>query len=80
MVSTIENRDTIPPQTIEKEDLIAVVLDAVAKEYQAVLMCKRGISVTLLNLEEAMNQHYMQIKGSKSTNDNKKELTLSAFS
>jgi hypothetical protein len=32
-----------------------------------------------LNLEEAMNQHYRQIKGSKPTNDNDKELTLSAF-
>jgi hypothetical protein len=59
-----------------------VVLDAATKEYQAVLTCEqcaRGISVTLLNLEEAMNQHYRQIKGSKPTNDNDKELTLGAF-
>jgi hypothetical protein len=33
-ISTIENRYTTPTQTIEKEDLIAVVLDAVAKTKQ----------------------------------------------
>ncbi len=60
-ISTIENRYTTATQTIEKEDLIAVVLDAAAKDYQAVLTCEqrvRGQSVTLLDLETAMNQHY----------------------
>jgi hypothetical protein len=39
-ISTIENRYTTATQTIEKEDLIAVVLDAAAKDYQAVLTCE----------------------------------------
>jgi hypothetical protein len=66
----------------EKEDLIAVVLDAAANKYQSVLTCEqraRGVGVTLLHLEEAMNQHYRQIKGAKPANDNGKELTLGAF-
>lgn len=60
-ISTIENRYTTATQTIETEDLIAVILDAAAKDYQAVLTCEqrvRGQSVTLLDLETAMNQHY----------------------
>jgi hypothetical protein len=40
----------------------------------------RGINVTLLNLEEAMNEHYRQIKGSKPAPDEtEKELMLGAF-
>jgi hypothetical protein len=81
-ISTIENRYTTAIQQIEKEDLIAVILNAAAKDYQAVLTCKqcvRGIHVMLLNLETAMNQHYRQIKGSKPINKNDKEILLSAF-
>jgi hypothetical protein len=81
-ISTIEDRYTTATQTIEREDLIAVVLDAAAKDYQAVLTCEqrvRGQSATLLDLETAMNQHYRQIKGSKPNNGNDKEMQLSAF-
>jgi hypothetical protein len=81
-ISTVENRYTTAMQQIEKEDLIAVVLDPAAKDYQAVLtcgQCTRGISVTLLHLETLMNQHYRQIKGSKPVNENDKELMLNAF-
>jgi hypothetical protein len=77
-ISTIENRYTTATQ-IEKEDLSVVVLDAAVKDYQAVLTCKqrvKGPSVTLLDLETAMNQHYRQIKGSKPSKDNDKGLTM----
>jgi hypothetical protein len=40
-LSTIENRHTTATQQIEKEDLIAVVLDSATKEYQAVLIEER---------------------------------------
>jgi hypothetical protein len=69
-ISTIKNRYTTPTQTIEKEDLITVVLDAAAKEYQAVLTCEqraRGINITLLNLEEAINQHYSRQRDREKT-------------
>jgi hypothetical protein len=81
-ISTIENRYTTGTQRIEKEDLIAVVLDAANKDYQAVLTCEqrvKGVSVTLLDLETAMNQHYRQIKGTKPSHDNDKEINLGAF-
>jgi hypothetical protein len=81
-MSSIENRYTTPTQTIKKEDLIAVVLDAAANKYQSVLTCQQraqGVGVTLMHLEEAMNQHFRQIKGSRPTNDNDKEWTLGAF-
>ena len=81
-LSTIENRYTTATQRIEKEDLIAVVLDAAAKEYQAVLTCEqrvKGTSIELIDLETAMNQHYRQIKGSKPAGETDKEISLSAF-
>jgi hypothetical protein len=82
-ISTIKNRYTMATQQIEKEDLIAVVLDAANKNYQAILTCEqrvKGISVMLLDLlETAMNQHYCQIKGSKPSHNNDKEINLGAF-
>jgi hypothetical protein len=39
-ISTIQNRCTTAMQQIEKEDLIAVVLNAAAKDYQGVLTCE----------------------------------------
>ncbi len=81
-ISTIENRYTTATQRIDKEDLIAVVLDAASKDYKAILTCEQrmmGTAVTLQDLETAMNQHYRQIKGSKPSAETDKEISLSAF-
>jgi hypothetical protein len=69
---------------IDEEDLIAVILDAVPAEYQAVLTSKqrsKGDTLKQGNLEDAMNQHWRQLNKNKTAKDEDEdaELTLSAI-
>ena len=60
-ISQIENKYNTAAFTIDSADLIAVVLDAAPKEYQAVLTAKQrrqGVNLTINNLEVMMNQHW----------------------
>ncbi len=65
-ISQIENkyRYNTAAFTIDEADLIAVVLDAAPKEYQAVLTAeqrRQGVTLTIADLEITMNQHWRQI-------------------
>jgi hypothetical protein len=71
-ISTIKNRYCAGTQTIDSEDLIAVVLDAATKEYSSIMQCEqriRGTGLTLENLEETMKEYWRQLKGSKPDKD-----------
>jgi hypothetical protein len=61
-------------QKIDEESLMAIVLGAAPKEYKAILtmelMRLQGTALDLSHLEQAMNQHYRLIKGSKPDKEN----------
>ncbi len=83
-LSSIENKYDTSTRQIDEEDLIAVILDAAPKEYKSVLTAEQRVKKTALqlsDLEEAMNQHWHQIKKDDEDNaeEKGKELTLSAF-
>jgi hypothetical protein len=62
--------------TIVEEDMIAIILNAAPAEHQAVLTSEqrsRGTTLTRAHLEEAMNQHWRQIKSKKVSRENKGE-------
>jgi hypothetical protein len=81
-LSKIENKYNTATRKLDEEDLIAVVLDKAPREYQAVLTSEqrfKGDKLTLADLNSAMNQHWRQIKGSGTSEDDGTEVTLSAF-
>jgi hypothetical protein len=58
------------------------VLDAATAEYQPVLTSEqrlRGEDLTLAHLESAMNQHWQQVKSSKTHDDDDTEISLITF-
>ena len=60
-LSGIEEKYMIPGHKIDESDLIAIVLDVATNNYQAVLTAeqrRKGLELTLSNLEDAMYQHY----------------------
>jgi len=62
-LSRIENVYNTATRKIEEDDLIAIVLDKAPKEYQAVLTSEqqiRGADLKLIDLNNAMNQHWRQ--------------------
>ena len=82
-LSSIKNRYNTKKSTIDEADLIAVVLDAAPKEYQAVLtngqLCLTD-ALTLENLSVAMNAHWRNInKSITQKSDGETEIVLSAF-
>jgi predicted pyridoxine 5'-phosphate oxidase superfamily flavin-nucleotide-binding protein len=82
-ISTIKNRYCNgTTRTIDDEDLIAVVLEALTKEYSSILQCEqriRGTGLTVDHLKETMKEYWRQIKGYKPDKDNDKEMQLSGF-
>ena len=53
---------------MDETELIAVVLDAATDEYQSVLMAEqsnRGLSLSLMDLELVMGQHYRKLSKQK---------------
>ena len=81
-ISTIQNRYCTAAQTIDDEDLIAVILDTATKEYSSILQCEQciqGRGLTVDHLKETMKEYLRQLKGSKPNKDNYKEMQLSGF-
>jgi hypothetical protein len=81
----IENRYNTATQTLEEDNMIAVVLGAATSEYQSIVTAKQrrlGGNITLDNLEECMNQYWRQVSARENneSNDEETELTLTAFS
>ena len=68
-ISAVENRYNTGTSQVNKEDLIAVILDAASADYQAVLTSEqrsKGDQLTSSDLEDAMTQLWHQIsKGNK---------------
>ena len=62
--SKVENECNDESSSLDKEDLISVVLDAIEKEHKSVLtseMRQKDDAVTLDNLKEAMDEHHRLI-------------------
>jgi hypothetical protein len=83
-ISSVTNRYNTSTSTIQEEDMIAVILDAAPAEYQTVLTSEQRVKGTALkqaDLEEAMNQHWRQIKkrGGEAKNKEDSELTLASI-
>ena len=81
----IENTYNTKTRKVDKEDLVAVVLDTAPMEHQSVLTIEqstKGDQITLEDLETIMNSHWRKT-GNKSEDsddeDEKEELTLSTF-
>lgn len=67
-ISAIQNRYNNASRKIDEEDLIAVILKAAPKDYQAVLTVEqrvKGDKLVLADLESAMHQHWRQTKANK---------------
>jgi hypothetical protein len=67
-ISAIQNRYNNASRKIDEEDLIAVILKAAPKDYQAVLTVEqrvKGDNLVLADLESAMHQHWRQTKANK---------------
>ncbi len=63
--------------------MIAVILKAAPKDYQAVLTVEqrvKGDNLVLADLESAMHQHWRQTKANKDEDKSGNENSLSAFS
>ena len=84
-ISKIENQFST---TINKEDAIAIVMDAAPDEYQAILNTEqraKGDEITLQDLAETMDQQWRSLYGQRKTktitgNDgNDTEVALAAF-
>jgi hypothetical protein len=84
-ISSVTNRYQSSTSAINEEDMIAVILDAAPAEYQAVLTSEqrvKGVALKQADLEEAMNQHWRQIKkkgGAAAADEDEAEITLSAI-
>jgi hypothetical protein len=84
-ISSVTNRYQSSTSAVNEEDMIAVILDAAPAEYQAVLTSEQRVKRVALkqaDLEEAMNQHWRQIKkksGAAATDEDEAEITLSAI-
>ena len=82
-ISAIQNRYNNASRKIDEEDLIAVILKAAPKDYQAVLTVEqrvKGDKLVLADLESAMHQHWRQTKANKDEDKSGNEISLSAFS
>jgi len=67
-ITAIQNRYNNASRKIDEEYLIAVILKAAPKDYQAVLTVEqrfRGDKLLLADLESAMHQHWRQTKANK---------------
>jgi hypothetical protein len=68
---------------VDESELIAIVLDAATDEYQSVLMAEqsnRGLSLSLMDLELVMGQHYRKLTKQKSKqNKEETEVLLAGF-
>ena len=81
-IGSIEYQYNTPDKHIEESELIAVVLDAATVKYQPVLTSEQrlcGDHLTLEHLESAMNQHWRQVKSSKTHDEDGAEISLVAF-
>jgi hypothetical protein len=84
-ISTIENRYMDGTRTIPIEELIAVVMNAAPDEYASVLTAEqrtKGATLTLEDLESAMDVHYRLMYPrdvSNDLSDDDGEIGLSAF-
>ena len=64
-LSSVENKHDTDTRKIDEEDKIAVILTVAPKEHQAVLTIEqrsKGATLLMSDLEEAMHQHWWQIK------------------
>ena len=85
-IASIKNAfQTNNTQTVDEEDLLATVLEKAPEEYASILATEersKGASLTLADLEAAMDTEYRIRYGVKGTEREKKkrgELSLSAF-
>jgi hypothetical protein len=68
---------------VDEAELIAIVLDAATDKYQSVLTAEqsnRGLSLSLMDLELVMGQHYRNLTKQKSKqNKDETEVLLAGF-
>lgn len=65
-IDSIQNRYNLNGQMIDKQDLIAVEIDAAPKDHQEVLTSElqsKGTALTLENLQSMMSSHWQSMGG-----------------
>jgi hypothetical protein len=81
-IGLVSNRRQLPTAPIVEEDMTAIILDTAPAECQTALTSEqrvKGTTLTRIDLEEAMNQHWQRIKGKKADKEDEgEEANLSA--